>query len=84
MTTDDGETSPDAHGTIVLARFRLATGLGFFGGALTFGGAWIWHFTGVASGADNTVGIVSLVFTVACMIAFRTGGPGKAGQGRRE
>ncbi|TDT95976.1 hypothetical protein EDD99_7818 [Streptomyces sp. 846.5] len=66
------------------ARFRLATAFGFFGGCLTLIGAWIWHFTGVAPGADNTVGLVSLLVTLACMIAFRTGGPGKDGQRRHE
>ena len=66
------------------ARFRLATAFGFFGGGLTLIGAGIWHLTGLAPDADNAVGLVSLLFTLACMIAFRTGEPRKAGRRRRE
>ncbi|MFC1442704.1 hypothetical protein ABUW04_31070 [Streptacidiphilus sp. N1-10] len=66
------------------ARFRLGAAFGFFGGALVLVGAGVWHLTGVAPGADNAVGLASLLFTLACMIAFRTGEPRKTGRRDRD
>lgn len=50
----------------------------FFGG-LTFIGAWIWHYTGVAPDADDLVVVVSLAVTLACMLAFRLGARRRGG-----
>ncbi|MER5601099.1 hypothetical protein [Streptomyces sp. NPDC002265] len=56
-------------------RTRLQTGaaIGFFGGGITLTGALIWHFTGVAPEADNTVAGASLAVTLASLIVFRLG-----------
>lgn len=60
------ETSVD-RGT----RLLLGAGLGFFGGGLTLIGAWVWHYTGGVSAADNVVTGVSLAVTITAAIVFR-------------
>jgi hypothetical protein len=49
-------------------RLLLGVGLGFFGGGLTLIGAWVWHYTGGASAADNMVIGVSLAVTITAAI----------------
>lgn len=52
-------------------RLLLSAGPGFFGGGLTLIGAWVWHYTGAASAADNVVIGVSLAVTITSAIVFR-------------
>ncbi|MER6291155.1 hypothetical protein [Streptomyces sviceus] len=54
-------------------RLLVGAAIGFLGGGITLIGALIWHFTGVALGADNAVAGVSLAVTLASMIVFRLG-----------
>ncbi|NEA64650.1 hypothetical protein [Streptomyces sp. SID12488] len=51
-------------------RFLLGAAFGFFGGGLTLIGAWIWRYTGVASGAADVVAGVSLAVVLASMIVL--------------